>query len=125
MSDTYPTVKVAAVQAASVFLDREASTAKACELIKEAGSKDARIIVLPESFIPGHPVWFHLHPATSELSVKLSIDLFKNAVEVPNSKTVDDLCNAARTAGRLLACAPEMSRFERCKRMHKILEDAS
>ena len=98
MSDIYPTVKVAAVQAASVFLDREASTAKACELIKEAGSQGARIIVLPESFIPAHPVWFHLHPATSELSTRLSIDLFKNAVEVPSSKTVDDLCHAAHEA---------------------------
>ena len=97
MGDTFATVKVAAIQAASVFLDREASTAKACALIREAGRNGARIIGLPESFIPAHPVWYHHHPATGAIANRLSVELFKNAVEVPGPE-VDQLAAAARDA---------------------------
>jgi nitrilase len=95
--DSYEIVRVAAVQAASVFLDREGSVHKACRLIDEAGSKGARVIGFPEGFIPGHPVWFHHHPATGKIANKLSVELFKNAVEIPGSET-DALCAAARSA---------------------------
>jgi nitrilase len=97
MGDSYSTVRVAAVQAASVFLDREASTAKACRLIREAGARGARVIGFPEGFIPAHPVWYHHHPATSAIANRLAVDLFKNAVEIPGADT-RSLCAAARDA---------------------------
>ena len=83
MGDVYGTVKVAAVQAASVFLNREASTEKACRLIREAGPNGARVIGFPEGFIPAHPVWYHHHAATGALANRLATELFKNAVEIP------------------------------------------
>jgi nitrilase len=97
MGDIYEPVRVAAVQAASVFLDREGSTEKACRLIREAGTHGARVIGFPEGFIPAHPVWFHHHAATAGISNKLSVELFKNSVEVPSAET-DALCVAARDA---------------------------
>src|SRR5881628_3619807 len=97
MGDQYPVVKVAAIQAASVFLDREASTAKACRLIREAGKNGARVIGLPEGFIPAHPVWYHHHAATSAIANRLATELFKNAVEIPGPET-DALGSAAREA---------------------------
>src|SRR6476660_6572602 len=97
MGDKYPVVKVAAVQAASVFLDREGSTQKACRLIREAGKNGARVIGLPEGFIPAHPVWFHHHSATSAIANKFSVELFKNSVEIPGPE-IDALCEAARDA---------------------------
>src|SRR6267154_1690607 len=97
MGDVYPVVRVAAVQAASVFLDREGSTEKACRLIGEAARGGARVIAFPEGFIPAHPVWFHHHPATGALANRLSVELFKNAVEIPGPQ-VDALCAAARAA---------------------------
>ena len=97
MGDAYPTVKAAAVQAASVFLDREASTEKACALIREAGRNGARVIGFPEGFIPAHPVWFHFHSATGRISTRLSVELFKNAVEIPGPE-IEALQAAAKDA---------------------------
>lgn len=98
MGDSYSVVKVAAVQAASVFLDRGGSTAKACRLIREAGRNGARVIAFPEGFIPAHPVWYHHHAATGAVSNRLATELFKNSVEIPGPET-DALSAAARDAG--------------------------
>jgi len=97
MGDQYPVVKVAAVQAASVFLDREGSTEKACRLIREAGANGARVIGFPEGFVPAHPVWYHHHPATSAIANKLAVELFKNSVEIPGPE-IERLSVAAREA---------------------------
>jgi aliphatic nitrilase len=97
MGDDYGTVKVAAVQAASIFLDREASVEKACRLIREAGRNGARVIGFPEGFIPAHPVWYHHHAATGALANKLAVELFKNSVQIPGPQT-EALGRAARDA---------------------------
>ncbi len=98
MGDVYPVLRGAAVQAAPVFLDREATLDKAIGLIEEAGANGARIIGFPEGFIPAHPVWFHFHPGTDALATRLSVELFRNAVEVPGP-TTRALGEAARRAG--------------------------
>ena len=97
MGDKYPVVKVAAVQAASVFLDREGCTEKACRLIREAGKKGARVIGFPEGFIPAHPVWYHHHAATGKIANELAVELFKNSVEIPGPE-IEALGRAARDA---------------------------
>lgn len=97
MGDTYAVVKVAAVQAASVFLDRERSTEKACRLIREAGKNGAQVIGFPEGFIPAHPLWYHHHPATGAVANRLATELFKHSVEIPGPE-IDALCAAAKDA---------------------------
>ncbi|MFL9924031.1 carbon-nitrogen hydrolase family protein [Herbaspirillum lusitanum] len=52
-----PIVKVAAMHAAPVYLDRAATLQKALALIAEAAAHGAQLVVFPESFIPGFPVW--------------------------------------------------------------------
>jgi nitrilase len=57
MPMTYPRFKAAACHAASVFLDAAKTADKACDLIAEAARNGARLVALPESFIPGFPLW--------------------------------------------------------------------
>src|SRR5256714_12347640 len=97
MGDVYGVVKVAAVQAASVFLDREGSTEKACRLIREAARNGARVIGFPDGFIPAHPVWYHHHAATAAVSHRLATELFKNSGVIPGPEP-DALAAAARDA---------------------------
>ena len=53
----YPRFKGAACHAASIFLNSAKSAEKACDLIAEAARNGASLVVFPESFIPGFPIW--------------------------------------------------------------------
>ena len=54
--------RVAAVQAAYVLMDREATTRKVEQLIVSAAAEGARLIVFPEVFVPGTPIWIDAVP---------------------------------------------------------------
>lgn len=49
--------KAAAVQAAPVFLDTNATIEKVCRLINEAADNGAELIAFPEVFVSGYPYW--------------------------------------------------------------------
>ncbi|HSS78167.1 MAG TPA: carbon-nitrogen hydrolase family protein, partial [Thermoanaerobaculia bacterium] len=100
MSDAKDTpFLVAAVQAAPVFLDREATVDKACALIAEAGARGARLIAFPEGFIPAYPFWVWFIPAGNTHALReLYSELLDQAVSVPSDAT-ERLCAAAREAG--------------------------
>jgi aliphatic nitrilase len=70
----YPAYKVAAAHVAPVFLDIDRSAAKACSIIEEAAGHGARLIVFPEAFLPGFPVWAGLEAPirTHELFKRLA-----------------------------------------------------
>ncbi len=92
-------IKVAAAQLSPVFLNKEKTIEKACNAIKEAAKKGAKLIVFPEAFISGYPDWIWLIPNSKGTDLnKLYIKLVENAVSVPDEST-DKLCKAAKTAG--------------------------
>lgn len=89
---------VAAVQAAPVFLNREATIDKACALIGEAGRAGARLVAFPEAFVPAYPDWvWAVPPGESGMLGELYAELLANAVTIPSPAT-DRLCEAARLA---------------------------
>jgi aliphatic nitrilase len=92
--DTHPRLRAAAVQAASPILDRAAGVRRACELIEEAAGLGADLVVFPESFIPGHPLWLHFWSSNDRRSVAAYERLFANALTVPGDE-VRTLCDAA------------------------------
>lgn len=95
MGDIYPKARLAAVQAAPVWLDRDATAEKAVRLIEEAADNGANVIGFPEGFVPGFPDWYHWYMPRSPQSLGFNRDLFKNAVEVPGP-VVDRIGSAAR-----------------------------
>jgi nitrilase len=101
MGDHYGTVRAAAVQAASVVLDRDGCLDKAEASIADAAGRGARLIVLPESFVPGYPaspVFGAVFGRFSDPAAGLAFRRYAaNAVEVPSAAT-ERLGRAARRA---------------------------
>ena len=92
-------IKVAAAQITPIFLNKEKTIEKACDIISEAGKKGAKLIVFPEAFISGYPDWVWLIPNSHGAVLnELYIKLVENAVSIPDNST-EKLCKAAKSAG--------------------------
>jgi len=83
--DTYPKFRAAAVQAAPVFLDRDATIDKLEMLVQKAVDAGADLIVFGESFIPAFPVWNLIYAPIDQHGFFRR--LFDNAVQVPGPHT--------------------------------------
>ena len=94
-------VRVAVIQAASVFMDRDATIEKAIQLIKQASEKGAKIIVFPEAFIPAYPRGLSFGTIIGSRTDDGRKDWYRyweNSLPVPGEAT-ELLGNAAREAG--------------------------
>ena len=92
-------VRVAAVQAAPVYMDLERSVEKALSLIGDAARLGAKLVVFPETWLPGYPAWLDCcrdvalwdHEPTKRVFARL----MANSVIVPGPVT-ETLAAAAR-----------------------------
>ena len=89
------TVTVAAVQAAPVFLDRDATVDKVCKLVDEAVSAGAGLVVFPETFVPTYPDWVWRTRPWDADATALFARLLDQSVTVPGPVT-EALGEAAR-----------------------------
>lgn len=89
---------IAAAQLSPVFLDREATVDRAIAAMHDASARGARLIVFPEAFVPGYPLWIWSIPAGDTHGLRaLYAELLREAVAVPD-ETTRRLCHAARDA---------------------------
>ncbi len=80
-------IKVAAIQAAPVFLDREGTVDKVVAFTEKAAAEGAGLIVFPETFIPTYPDWVWRTTAFSRQSADLFARLLDQSVVVPSATT--------------------------------------
>jgi nitrilase len=94
------TVRAAAVQAAPVFLDRDATIEKVGALTKEAAANGAGLVVFAEAFVPGYPDW--VWRTTPWNDGGWYERLYDQAVDVPGP-AADVLAGIARDSGVYLS----------------------
>ncbi len=84
-------VKVAIVQAAPVFMNLEASLARAIEHIGEAAKKGAQLVVFGETWLPGYPAWLDYCPGAAlwdhEPTKEVFAQLRRNSLAIPSRES--------------------------------------
>lgn len=98
MAANHPKYTVAVVQAAPVWLDLDATIDKTIALIKEARASGARLVVFPETWLPGYPFHIWLGSPAWAIGGGFVQRYFDNslAYDSPEARRLSD---AAREAG--------------------------
>jgi nitrilase len=97
--------KIAIIQESPVLLDRKKTIEKAVQLIDQAASSGAELVVFPEAYISGYPAWiWRLRPGgdwgTSE---NLHSRLLDSAVDI-DSGDLKLLCDSAKKNKITIVC---------------------
>lgn len=92
--------RIAIVQDAPVYFDREATLEKAARLVLRAAEEGAVLVVFPETFVSGYPTWiWRLRPGKDRrLAEELHARLVGGSVDLAAGE-LDPLREAVREAG--------------------------
>ncbi len=105
MTNSFPQVKAAVVQAAPVLFDHDATVEKTCRLTAEAAGQGAGLVLFPEAFIPCYPRGLAFGTVVGSRSPEGRQTwqrYWANAVDVPGPAT-QALGKVARQTGVYLA----------------------
>lgn len=97
--------RIAIIQQPPVYLNLGASVERACAAIHAASQRGADVIVFPETWLPGYPVWLDAAPGAALWDHAPARALFRHMLE--SSPAIDDaaivaLRSAAVEAGSYL-----------------------
>lgn len=87
------TVRVAAVQAEPIWLDRARTVDKTVALIEQASSRGAQLVAFPETFIPGYPWWIWLDTPAAGMAL---VPRYAANSMARDGEEMNVLCAAAR-----------------------------
>lgn len=101
MTEPFPSVTVAVIQAAPVLFDCRATVEKTCRLIREAASGGAQFILFPEAFIPAYPRGLSFGMVVGSRTPegrKLWQRYWENAIDTPGAET-DEIAEVVKETG--------------------------
>lgn len=104
-----PSFKAAAVQAAPVFLNTDATVNKVCALIAEAASNGAKLVAFPEVFVSAYPYWsWVMNPVEGSPWFE---KLVRSAIEIPGPEITKIAEAASRHKINVVVGANERNRY--------------
>lgn len=92
-------LRVAAVQATYVLMNRDATIDRVEELTAAAAEKGAQLVVFPEAFVPGTPIWIDTRPIWDG-DDDWFVMLAENAVSMRSAATDRLAVSRVRISGR-------------------------
>jgi len=97
--------KIAIIQESPVLLDRDRTIERAIQLIEDAASAEAELVVFPEAYISGYPAWiWRLRPGGDwGVSEELHARLLDSAVDI-DAGDLQPLCDSAKKNNITIVC---------------------
>ncbi|MFL6623592.1 MAG: carbon-nitrogen hydrolase family protein [Sulfurifustaceae bacterium] len=98
-------IRAAIVQQPPILLDRTATVRAAVNAVRDAAGAGANLVVFPEAYVPGYPVWiWRARPGTdARVMEHLHARLMANAVDIEGGD-LQPLCIAAREHKTTIVC---------------------
>ena len=100
-----PTCRAALVQAEPVMFDKQASLDKVLLAIDEAAPHKSDLIVFPELFIPGYPIWLNVGFTQGKRTEAGRVDWkrYYDASVVAGDKEFQAIAEAAKRTGAYIS----------------------